>query len=159
MAEEAVQEQRACLHICLTCRGSAVDLAADSAENAARLPLPGRRLYDAARALVPAHDPELAVRPVVCLANCERGCTATVSAPGKWAYLVGGLGPELAADLVAYGRAFAASPSGAVLRSGRPVSLHHAIIGRFPGQFSGLDAQVARFAPEIPENVTKEAAE
>lgn len=92
---------------------------------------------------------------MVCLANCDHGCSATVSAPGKWAYMVGDLGPEHAADLVAYGRAFAASATGAVLRSGRPKSLHHAILGRFPGQFAGLDAQIALFTKEP----TKEAAE
>ena len=155
MAHDDADEPRACLHICLTCRDAGSGATAESAENTARLPLPGRRLYDAARALVPDADPALAVRPVVCLANCERGCTATVSAPGKWAYMVGGLVPELAEDLVAYGRAFAASSTGAVLRSGRPQSLHNAIIGRFPGQFTGLDAQVAHFT----KDVTKEAAE
>lgn len=152
------EEQRACLHICLTCRGGRTDdvgATIESAENTARLPHPGRRLYDAASALVAEDDADLAVRPVVCLANCERGCTATVSAPGKWAYMVGGLGPEQAEDLVAYGRAFAASATGAVLRSGRPKSLHNAILGRFPGQFSALDAQVAQFTKEP----TKEAAE
>lgn len=157
--QEIAEEQRARLHICLTCRrGDGTDGADASiqlAENGARLPLPGRRLFEAAAALVADEDPALAIRPVVCLANCERGCTATVSAPGKWAYMVGGLGPEHAEDLVAYGRAFAASATGAVLRGGRPKSLHHAILGRFPGQFSGLDAQVAHFIKDD----TEEAAE
>jgi len=152
------EDQRACLHICVTCRRSGGvddDARLQSVENGGRLAAPGRRLYEEARGLVPEDDSGLAVLPVVCLANCDRGCTATVSQPGKWAYMVGGLGPEQAQDLVAYGRAFAASATGAVLRSGRPQSLHDAIIGRFPGQFSGLAEQVARYANEI----AKEAAE
>ena len=35
-------------------------------------------------------------------------------------------------DLIAYGAAYARSETGAVLRSGRPESLRHAIVGRFP---------------------------
>lgn len=109
----------------------------DAAEQAA--PAPGRRLHDSVAALLaePANA-ALSLQSVICLANCERGCSAVVSAPGKWAYMVGGLGPQHAADLVAYARAYAASERGVVLRAGRPDSLRNAILGRFPADVSGL---------------------
>lgn len=125
------EDQRACLHICVTC-GS--DDAAGQADST-----PGRRLHDSVAALLaePANA-ALSLQPVVCLANCERGCSAIVSAPRKWAYMVGGLGPEHAADLVAYARAYAASERGVVLRAGRPESMRDVILGRFPADVSGL---------------------
>lgn len=144
------EDQRACLHICVTCRGSVAEdaVVAD--------PVPGLRLHDATAVLLrEAGDTGIALKPVVCLANCERGCSAAVSAPGKWAYMVGGLGPEHAADLLAYARAYAASHKGVVLRSGRPESLRHAILGRFPAEVSDL-AWAAANSLTPP---TKEAAE
>ncbi len=125
------EEQRACLHVCVTCRpGGDGDASASEA-------VPGRQLHDAIAALL-GGDALLALRPVVCLANCERGCSAVLSAPGKWAYMVGGLGPGHAADLVAYGRAYAASASGVVLRGGRPASMRDVILGRFPAEVADL---------------------
>lgn len=124
------EDQRACLHVCVTCRA---DGAADEAS------VPGRRLHDGIAALLAAEaDSRLSLQPVVCLANCERGCSAILSAPGKWAYMVGDLGPEHAADLVAYARAYAASDKGVVLRAGRPASMRDVILGRFPASISDL---------------------
>ncbi len=110
------------LHICTTCQPGSAE--AD--------PCPGQRLYDDAVAL---HDPAaggVRVAAVICLANCERGCSASLSSPGKWSYLIGGLQPALAGDLLAYARAYAASATGTVLRSKRPASLAQVIVGRVP---------------------------
>ena len=137
------EEQRACLHVCVTCRP-------DGGTGDASGAVPGRQLHDAAAALLDG-DSQLGVQPVVCLANCERGCSAVLSAPGKWAYLVGHLGPEHADDLVTYARAYAASASGVVLRGGRPASMRDVILGRFP-------AAVADLAWASPATL-KEAAE
>ena len=63
------------------------------------------------------------VVPTLCFANCERGCTAGISAPGKWSYMMGELDPEQAADLLLYGEAYAKAKTGVVLPSGRPASL------------------------------------
>jgi predicted metal-binding protein len=99
----------------------------------------GRRLHDSvSQILADTGTDTLRVEPVVCLANCERGCSAILSAPGKWAYMVGHLGPEHAADLVAYARAYAASERGIVLRAGRPASMRDVILGRFPAEISDL---------------------
>ena len=96
----------------------------------------GRRLFDALQAALDGFEGPAPVDllPTICFANCERGCTAGVSAPGKWSYLVGELGPEHAADLLLYAKAYAASKSGVVLPSGRPASMQKTIIARFPGQ-------------------------
>jgi predicted metal-binding protein len=94
----------------------------------------GERLFAAARACLDAasagHGPEL--HPVTCFGNCEQGCSAAIAGPGKWGYLLGGLTPELAGDLITYAGAYAASPTGTVLRRARPASLERALISRFP---------------------------
>jgi predicted metal-binding protein len=112
----------ACLHVCITCRG------AEPPEEG-RTP-PGARLHAALAGLI--RDPALRLAPVACLANCERGCSAAISAAGKWTYLLGGLSPALAADLLAYAATYAASRNGTVLPSRRPASLRAAVIGRVP---------------------------
>lgn len=114
------------LFICTTCKRSGAAERAD--------PPPGELLFKAAEELAQARGPAAPVRvaPIVCFGNCERGCTAGLSQDGKWSYLVGGLGPEHAADLLAYGEAYAKSEKGTVLRAGRPESLRHAIVARFP---------------------------
>jgi predicted metal-binding protein len=73
------------------------------------------------------------LRPVTCLAACTRGCTAAIEAPGKWTTILGGLEPGLAADILDYAQAYAASTSGAVLPSRRAESLRQAVIARVPG--------------------------
>jgi len=97
-----VNDKRACLHICVTCRRDNRQSEPEAAE-----PVPGRLLHDAVAGLLDRgpNSSGLEVQPVICLANCDRGCSAILSAPGKWAYMVGGLGPEHAADVIAYGEA------------------------------------------------------
>ena len=111
------------LHVCTTCRAGRPLGKGQVA--------PGQRLHDAVALLIGDTSP-VALQPVVCLASCERGCTAAISAPGKWSYLLGGLTAENAADLLTYGAAYAASRTGTVLPSKRPASLARAILGRFP---------------------------
>jgi predicted metal-binding protein len=112
------------LHICTTCR---------PAGEADDTPPPGEVLSKAVADLLAAEeDAPCRMNPVVCLASCERACTAVLSQAGKWSYIVGELDPDHAADLIAYARAYGASSAGIVLRSGRPASLHHNIIARVP---------------------------
>ncbi len=111
------------LHICITCRaGQAL---ADGA-----IP-PGQFLHDAMAGLV-GEDGPVQVRPISCLASCERGCAAVISQPGKWGYLLGGLREELAPDLLTYAGAYAASKTGTVMPSKRPSSLLSVVLGRVP---------------------------
>lgn len=116
---------RPVLHVCTTCR--------------AGLPLaegetpPGRHLHDAVAAHLATLDaPPVELREVTCLATCEHGCAAAMTAPGKWGYLLGRLGLAQAADLVTYGEAYAVSARGAVLPSRRPASLRSVVLGRIP---------------------------
>jgi predicted metal-binding protein len=94
----------------------------------------GRDLYDRVKSLLAemGTDAPVQVLPNLCFANCDRGCSAGISAPGKWSYLMGDLGPEHAADLLAYARTYAKAKNGVVLPSKRPPSLEKTVIARFP---------------------------
>lgn len=109
------------LHICTTCR-------AGQALGEGEVP-PGQHLLDALAGLA---DGAVRVQAVTCLASCERGCAAVISAPGKFGYLLGGLSDALASDLLTYAGAYAASKTGAVMPSKRPASLSSVVLGRFP---------------------------
>jgi predicted metal-binding protein len=112
------------LHVCVTCRANQ-PLVPDE-------PVLGKRLFD--RIVVElSTTPAVELRPVICLGNCEQGCSAAVTQDGKWSYLLGHLTPDHAADLVAYAAAFGASDNGTVWRSGRAESLRDAIVARIPG--------------------------
>ncbi len=113
------------LHVCITCRAGR--------ELADGEPPPGQLLHDAVAALL-ENDGPVFLRAVYCLASCERGCAAAISAPGKWGYLLGGLSGGIAPDLLTYGAAYAASRTGTVMPSKRPASLANAVLGRFPTQ-------------------------
>ena len=129
----------AVLHVCTTCR-------AGGPGPEAGVPVPGRRLHDALAGLLaapPGLVPEgslhpgaggqrLELREVTCLASCERGCSAVIAAEGKWSVLLGGLAPELAADLLDYARAYVASPTGMVMPSRRPAALRGMVLARVP---------------------------
>jgi len=122
-----VAETRPCLYVCTTCKQDGRALSDGETP-------PGKRLYEAIAERLDAmgDDAPICVEPVVCFANCEQGCSAGLTQPGKWAYMVGHIGPEQAEDMIAYGAAYAKSEKGTVFRSGRPESLRHAIVGRFP---------------------------
>jgi predicted metal-binding protein len=122
------QECRPQLFICVSCQSQG---AAPAPEGE---PTDGKRLYDEARSLEAAMGTAAPVHvvPTLCFANCERGCSAGISAPGKWSYVLGELRPEDAADLMLYGEAYAKASTGVVLPSGRPASLQRSVIARFP---------------------------
>jgi predicted metal-binding protein len=120
-----VSERVPHLHICITCRaGQALD-EGDTP--------PGQQLFDAVSCLLGERGP-VRLQPVSCLASCERGCAAVISAPGKWGYLLGGLSDAVAPDLLTYAGAYAASKTGTVMPSKRPPSLLSVVLGRFPPQ-------------------------
>ncbi len=132
------ESQRPKLFVCTTCRKAGSDPRPDDE------PRDGQMLYDAVSERITAlgADAPIEVEPVVCFANCDHGCSAGLIQDGKWAYMVGRIGPDEADDLIAYGAAYANSKTGAVLRSGRPDSLRHAIVGRFPAHLAFQTATV-----------------
>ncbi|MBV1837767.1 DUF1636 domain-containing protein [Acetobacter estunensis] len=113
-------------HVCVTCRKPAPDAQ----------PM-GQELYD--RLLESAGTAGVRVCAVKCLAACANGCSATISMPGKWAWLLGHLTPDKSDDLLTYAQAYAASKSGAVMPSRRPASLSDMILGRFPALLPAVE--------------------
>ncbi|KXV73993.1 hypothetical protein AD953_13675 [Acetobacter malorum] len=110
------------LHVCTTCRrgGPAMETP------------PGAQLLDRLQTVLGARPQPITLRPVACLAACDRGCTAAIAMPGRWTWLLGHLGPEKAEDLLAYAKLYAASAKGTVMPSRRPASLSDMILGRVP---------------------------
>jgi len=128
VSHDVPQDDRPQLYICISCRCRGAD---ETAEGEAA---DGRRLHDVVKALVAemGASAPVDVLPTLCFANCERGCTAGIAAPGKWSYLVGELSPELAGDLLTYCAAYTKAKTGVVLPSGRPASMQTSVIARFP---------------------------
>ena len=115
------------LHVCVTCKA-----ASEAVEP------PGQRLYQALAESLAGTADGLELRPVSCLAACDRGCTAAIFKPGKpFGYLLGHLQPQHAADILDYARRYGASPTGSVMPSRRAPSLANSILSRFPAY--GLD--------------------
>lgn len=100
------------IHVCLTCRDGGGDL------------------HDALK--MQAEGSGVTIEGVKCLAACQQGCTATLSMPGKWSWLLGRLQSRLAEDLLVYAKAYEQSRSGTVMPSRRPDSLRNIVLGRFP---------------------------
>jgi predicted metal-binding protein len=124
------EKTRARLIVCTTCRAGRT-LAEGEAPLGAKLHAElARRIADQGDAA------PVTLAEVACLANCERGCTGAITMPGKWTYLLGHLTPDHADDLLAYGAAYVASGSGAVLPSRRPASLQNVLLGRVPAMES-----------------------
>lgn len=72
---------------------------------------PFARLVEAAAAKT-----ALNIRPIGCLLQCDRACSAGLTAPGKWSYSFAHLSPTEASAqmLVAFAQLYAASPDGLV---------------------------------------------
>lgn len=143
------------LHVCTTCRGSAAgpsaslgsvaglsgcgDCTASGLEGCAACPLaggapsrPGQRLAEAlARLPVPEG---VRVVPVECLSACTQGCAVALSAPGKWSYVYGRLGPEDAGEVLAGAGLHAASPDGLIPWRERPEIFRKQSLARIPPQ-------------------------
>ena len=125
-----MSETRALLHVCITCRAG---VEPPGAGGSGERPVPGACLHDRLQALLAdRHDAPVRVLGARCLANCEQGCSAAIAMGGKWSYLLGGLGPDHASDLLDYAAVYAASATGVVMPSKRPASLANAVHGRIP---------------------------
>ncbi len=112
---------RAILHVCTTCRGIAADPLA---------PRPGAQLHAALAAGTLPEGVEL--RPVECLSACSQGCSVALSAPGKWSYVYGRLGPQDAPDILAGAASYAAAEDGLVPWRDRPAIFRKQSLARIP---------------------------
>ncbi len=118
---------RATLYVCTTCRGVAPhDPLPEDA------PRPGVDLLAEIERLGPRDGVE--VRGVECLTACDNGCSVSLSAPGKWAYVYGRMTSENAADILDGASAYAASTDGLVPWRERPVIFRKQSIARIPPQ-------------------------
>ena len=110
-------------HVCVTCRTGPPPAVEEAVRD-------GQRLFDQMAPLAARAGVEL--RPVECLANCARGCSAAITMDGKWSYLLGGLNPSLAADLIDFAGLYGQARTGTVMPSRRAASLREMIVGRIP---------------------------
>jgi len=116
------------IFVCITCRGGRpLDL----------VPVPGEVL--AAATAQAAEGTGIAVRPVRCLANCNRGLSAAVRRDGAWTYVFGDLDPARgAAALIEGAKLFAGAPDGLMPWRGRPDALKRGLVARTPPfEFTG----------------------
>ncbi len=116
------------IFVCMTCRGGRpLDL----------VPVPGAALADAT--MRAAAGTGIAVRPIRCLANCNRGLSAAVRRDGAWTYVFGNLDVATGADaLIAGARLFANASDGLMPWRGRPDALKRGLVARTPPfDFSG----------------------
>ena len=126
--ESEPRDRRPVLHICMTCRP------AGAAPDAPNDPAAGSELHDAVLRRLSARRLESSIRvnPINCMANCEQGCSAALSSPGKWSYIAGFLRAELADDVIDYALVYGASRTGVVMPSKRAPALRDAVVARVP---------------------------
>ncbi|MDE0175547.1 MAG: DUF1636 domain-containing protein [Defluviicoccus sp.] len=126
--ESEPRDRRPVLHICMTCRP------AGAAPDAPNDPAAGSEFHDAIQRRLSARRLESSIRvnPINCMANCEQGCSAALSSPGKWSYIAGFLRAELADDVIDYALVYGASRTGVVMPSKRAPSLRDAVVARVP---------------------------
>ncbi|MEO6273278.1 MAG: DUF1636 domain-containing protein [Rhodoferax sp.] len=118
--------------VCTTCRPANVPR---------DQPAPGAALYEAVQAAAwdiqdadPAQLAQVRIRGVECMTGCNRACTVTFQAAGKYLYYFGDLAPdaETAAHILACAQLHAQTPDGTLLRNDRPARLRNGILGRIP---------------------------
>jgi predicted metal-binding protein len=110
------------IYVCTTCRqpGDPDDL-----------PRPGAAL--AAATVRAAENTGIAVRPLRCLANCKRGCSAVLRRLDAWSYVFGHLDPKADAGALVQGaQLLSRSVDGLMPWRGRPEALKRGLIARLP---------------------------
>jgi predicted metal-binding protein len=113
------------LHVCVTC------LAGQDRET---VPRAGRRLHNGLVEALgrQADPPSFRIVEAECLSNCDRGCSAALSGPGRWSYVYGDLNETSVDDLLAGATRYAATSDGLVPWRERPVIFRKGVIARIP---------------------------
>jgi predicted metal-binding protein len=113
------------LHVCVTCR---------TGEEGEDIIRPGRRLYDALAEAQRRQDGPQSFRitEVECLSNCNRGCSAALTGPGRWSYIYGDLDESCVDDLLAGASRYAGTTDGLVPWRERPTIFRKGVIARIP---------------------------
>ena len=115
--------------VCTTCRPA--DVPRD-------LPAPGAALFEALQVAAwdidPAQLANVHIRSVECMTGCNRACTVTFQAAGKYLYYFGDLSAdaETAEHILACAQLHAATADGTLLRNDRPLRLRNGILARIP---------------------------
>jgi predicted metal-binding protein len=110
------------IYVCTTCRRPG---------DAPEAPRPGAAFAEAT--IAAAANTGVDVRPIRCLGNCKRGCTALLRSAGTWSYVFGDLDPATDAHaLIAGARLLAQSADGLMPWRGRPEVLKRGLIARVP---------------------------
>lgn len=116
----------ATLHVCITCKGLALEAPPAEAE-AVR---PGARLHAALAA--ETCPPGVTLVAVECLSACNQGCAVALSAPGKWSYVYGRMTETDAPAILEGAAAYAATNDGLVPWRERPTIFRKQSLARVP---------------------------
>ena len=119
------------LHVCVTCRAGE-EGQENQADQAA--PRAGRRLHDALTEALRRQDgaPRFRIAEVECLSNCDHGCSAALTGPGRWSYIYGDLSEASVDDLLLGASRYAATEDGLVPWRERPTIFRKGVIARIP---------------------------
>ena len=119
------------LHVCVTCRAGE-EGPENHADQAA--PRAGRRLHDALTEAQRRQDgaPRFRIAEVECLSNCDHGCSAALTGPGRWSYIYGDLSEASVDDLLLGASRYAATEDGLVPWRERPTIFRKGVIARIP---------------------------
>ena len=126
--------------VCTTCRPA--DVPRDQAA-------PGAALFEAVQVAAwevdPAQLAHVRIRGVECMTGCNRACTVTFHAAGKYLYYFGDLAAdaETAAHILACAMLHAKTPDGTLLRHDRPARMRNGILARIPPLLSSVVAPAA----------------
>jgi predicted metal-binding protein len=114
---------QAAVLVCITCRVPTDSLDA---------PRAGAALAEAT-VQAAANSPEISVRRVRCLGNCNRGLSAAIRCENTWTYVFGGLDPANdGAALIAGAQLLAQTADGLMPWRERPEALKRGLISRVP---------------------------
>ncbi|MFK5978977.1 MAG: DUF1636 domain-containing protein [Rhizobiaceae bacterium] len=77
--------------------------------------------------------PDIKIEPVECMAVCDDPTTIAFRAPGKWSYVIGGVGAnDGVEDVIQAAQAVANSPLGIPQMNERPPFFRNGVICRLP---------------------------